>query len=79
MKYTLSSQEYNELFRTASETFDAELIKRDLAIKNMSKKLMIIDYANEFIERKLARYNLYLQNLKKCQKKVLRFLNFKVF
>lgn len=53
MKYTLSSQEYNELFRTASETFDAELIKRDLAIKNMSKKLMIIDYANEFIERKL--------------------------
>ena len=53
MKYTLSSQEYNDLFRTASETFDAELIKRDLAIKNMSKKLMIIDYANEFIERKL--------------------------
>ena len=32
-----------------------ELIKRDLAIKNMSKKLMIIDCANEFIERKLQK------------------------
>lgn len=53
MKYTLNSQEYNEMFRSASETFDQELIKRDLAIKNMNKKLMIIDYANEFMERKL--------------------------
>ena len=53
MKFTLNSQEYNEMFKTASETFDQELIKRDLAIKNMNKKLMIIDYANEFMERKL--------------------------
>jgi hypothetical protein len=57
MKYTLNSQEYNEIFKNASETFDAELIKRDLAIKNMSKKLMIIDCANEFIERKLDSVN----------------------
>jgi hypothetical protein len=53
MKYTLSSQEYNELFRNASEAFDMEIAKRDLAIRNMSKKLMIIEYANEFIENKI--------------------------
>ena len=57
MKQTLSSQEYNEMFRNASNLFNEEMIKRDLIINNMSKKLMIINYTNEFIENKLASLN----------------------
>ena len=57
MKYTLSSQEYNDLFRNARDSFDNEMQKRDLAIENMSKKLMIMNYANEFIENKITNFN----------------------
>ena len=57
IKHTLSSQEYNEMFKEAAKNFDEEMIKRDIAIKNMSKKLMIINYANEFIETKIASLN----------------------
>ena len=57
MKYTLNSQEYNEIFKNASDTFDAEMAKRDTIINNMSKKLMIINYANEFIENKITNFN----------------------
>ena len=57
MKYTLSSQEYNELFKNARDSFDNEMQKRDLAIENISKKLMIINYANEFIENKITNFN----------------------
>ena len=53
MKQTLSSQEYNELFRNARDTFDAEMAKRTVALNNMSKKLEIIECANEFIEMEL--------------------------
>lgn len=71
MKYTLNSQEYNEIFRNASQAFDEEMIKRDLAIKNMSKKLMIINYANEFIENKLAALNTSVD----ADKKLATFTN----
>ena len=57
IKYTLNSQEYNDMFRAAANTFDSEMAKRDLAIKNMDKKLMIINYANEFIENKPTNLN----------------------
>ena len=57
MKYTLSSQEYNDLFRQAADTFDAEMLKRDIIIQNMSKKLMIINYTNEFVENKLSLFS----------------------
>ena len=57
IKYTLSSQEYNEMFRNAAASFDEEMVKRDIAIKNMTKKLMIINYANEFIENQIASLN----------------------
>jgi hypothetical protein len=53
MKQTLSSQEYNELFRNARDTFDAEMAKRTVALNNMGKKLEIIECANEFIEMEL--------------------------
>lgn len=53
MKYTLSSQEYNDMFKKAADTFNEEMAKRDILIHNMSKKLMIINYANEFIENYL--------------------------
>ena len=57
MKYTLSSQEYNELFRNARDSFDNEMQKRDLAIENMNKKLDIINITNEFIENKITNFN----------------------
>ena len=57
MKYTLSSQEYNEMFRNANKTFDEEMAKRDMIINNISKKLMIMNYANEFIENRIMKYN----------------------
>lgn len=57
LKYTLSSQEYNEIFRNAAETFDNEMAKRDTAIRNMSTKLKIINYTNEFIEKRLLSIN----------------------
>jgi hypothetical protein len=53
MKQTLSSQEYNELFKNARDTFDAEMAKRTVALNNMGKKLEIIECANEFIELEL--------------------------
>jgi hypothetical protein len=49
MKYTLSSQEYNDLFRNARDSFDNEMQKRDLAIENMSKKLMIMNYVHSLV------------------------------
>ena len=57
MKHTLSSQEYNDLFRNARDTFDNEMAKRDIIIENMTKKLMIVNYANEFIENKITNMN----------------------
>ena len=57
MKYTLSSQEYNDIFRNARDTFDKEMAKRDIMIDNISKKLMIMNYANEFIENKITNFN----------------------
>ena len=57
MKYTLSSQEYNEIFRTANKKFDEEMAKRDVIMNNISKKLMIMNYANEFIENKITNFN----------------------
>ena len=57
MKYALSSQEYNELFKNARDSFDNELVKRDLAIANMTKKLKIMDCANTFIEEKINSIN----------------------
>jgi hypothetical protein len=39
------------------DSFDEEMIKRDIAINNMTKKLMIINYANEFIENKISSIN----------------------
>ena len=53
MKYTLSSQEYNDMFKKAANLFNEEMAKRDVLIQNMSKKLMIINYTNEFIENSL--------------------------
>ena len=57
MKYTLNSQEYNDIFKNAQETFDSEMLKREKTISDMSKKLMIINYANEFINNKVDRIN----------------------
>ena len=57
MKYTLNSQEYNDIFKNAQEKFDTEMLKRDKLISNMSKKLMIINYSNEFINNKIDRIN----------------------
>jgi hypothetical protein len=45
------------MFRNASNLFDEEIVKRDILIRNMSKKLMIINYTNEFIENKLMALN----------------------
>ena len=53
------------MFRAAANTFDSEMAKRDLAIKNMDKKLMIINYANEFIETKLTNLNSSVETNKK--------------
>ncbi len=57
MKYTLNSQEYNDIFKDAQEKFDLEMLKREKTIANMNKKLMIINYANEFINNKVDRIN----------------------
>ena len=57
MKYTLNSQEYNDIFKNAQEKFDTEMLKRDKIINNMNKKLMIINYTNEFINNKVDRIN----------------------
>ena len=57
MKYTLNSQEYNDIFKTAQEKFDLEMLKRDKMLSDMNKKLMIINYANEFINDKVDRIN----------------------
>lgn len=57
MKYTLNSQDYNDIFKNAQETFDNEMLKRERAINDMSKKLMIINYTNEFINNKIDRIN----------------------
>ena len=57
MKYTLSSQEYNDMFRNANKKFDEEMAKRDILMNNISKKLMIMNYANEFIENKITNFN----------------------
>jgi hypothetical protein len=53
MKYTLDSQAYNDIFKNAQEKFDMEMLKREKIIENMSKKLMIINYTNEFINNKI--------------------------
>ena len=71
MKYALSSQEYNDLFKNARDTFDNELIKRDLAIANMTKKLRIMDCANTFIEEKINSIN----NTAEYDKKLVTFYN----
>jgi hypothetical protein len=57
MKYTLNSQDYNDIFKNAQEQFDLEMIKRDSLIEDMSKKLMIINHTNEFINNKLNQIN----------------------
>ena len=57
MKYTLNSQDYNDIFKNAQEQFDLEMVKRDNLIEDMSKKLMIINHANEFINNKLNQIN----------------------
>lgn len=57
MKYTLNSQEYNDIFKGAQEKFDTEMLKREKTMSNMAKKLMIINYANEFINNKIDRLN----------------------
>lgn len=57
MKYTLNSQEYNDIFKTAQEKFDIEMLKREKVIADMGKKLMIINYTNEFINSKIDRIN----------------------
>ena len=57
MKYTLNSQEYNDIFKTAQEKFDIEMLKREKSIMDMNKKLMIINYTNEFINNKVDRIN----------------------
>jgi hypothetical protein len=53
MKQTLSSQEYNEMFRSARDMFDMEMAKRTVALNNMNKKLEIMECANEFIETEI--------------------------
>ena len=53
MKYTLDSQSYNDIFKEAQEKFDNEMLKRDKMMATINKKLMIISYANEFINRKV--------------------------
>ena len=57
MKYTLNSQEYNDIFKQAQEKFDSEMLKRDKMLTDMNKKLMIINYANEFMNDKMDRIN----------------------
>lgn len=57
MKYTLDSQAYNDIFKTAQEKFDSEMLKREMLVKDMAKKLMIINYTNEFINDKVDRIN----------------------
>ena len=57
MKYTLNSQEYNDIFKQAQEKFDTEMLKREKVMSDMLKKLMIINYANEFINNKIDRIN----------------------
>ena len=57
MKYTLSSQEYNDMFKNANKIFDKEMAKRDVIMNNISKKLMIMNYASEFIENKITNFN----------------------
>ena len=57
MKYTLNSQEYNDIFKTAQEKFDIEMLKREKTIADMGKKLMIINYTNEFVNSKIDRIN----------------------
>ena len=57
MKYTLNSQEYNDIFKGAQEKFDTEMLKREKIMDDMAKKLMIINYANEFINNKIDRLN----------------------
>ena len=57
MKYTLNSQEYNDIFKNAQESFDTEMVKREKVIEDMSKKLMIINYTNDFINNKIDRIN----------------------
>ena len=57
MKYTLNSQEYNDIFKNAQEKFDTEMLKREKTMNDMAKKLMIINYANEFINDKVDRIN----------------------
>ena len=53
MKYTLDSQNYNDIFKEAQEKFDNEMLKRDKMMATINKKLMIINYANEFINMKV--------------------------
>ena len=43
MKYTLNSQEYNDIFKSAQEKFDTEMLKREKMMNDMAKKLMIIN------------------------------------
>lgn len=57
MKYTLNSQEYNDIFKNAQEKFDTEMLKREKITSDMIKKLMIINYTNEFINNKIDRIN----------------------
>ena len=33
MKYTLNSQEYNDIFKNAQESFDTEMVKREKVIE----------------------------------------------
>jgi hypothetical protein len=53
------------MYKNAAETFEMEMYKRDIAIKDMSKKLMVINYANEFIENKLNSKNASVEYNKK--------------
>ena len=64
MKYTLNSQEYNDIFKGAQEKFDTEMLKREKTMSNMAKKLMIINYANEFINNKIEGLNLFNKDIK---------------
>ena len=64
MKYTLDSQAYNDIFKNAQEKFDNEMIKREKIIENMSKKLMIINYTNEFINNKIDTMDVGMLNAK---------------
>lgn len=63
MKYTLDSQNYNDIFKAAQEKFDGEMLKRDKMMEVMSKKLMVVNYTNEFINKKMSLLNMGILNV----------------